>query len=119
MDTNTEGEDVTLTEFLLARITEDELAIRENDMSASAHTGVCGYDQLEYLSECKCQVPARVLAECKVKRRIVEDLESLDAVYPLTHDPATGGRLTQACVAVQHLAAVYAGHPDYRDGWKP
>jgi hypothetical protein len=53
--------------------------------------------------------PARVLAEAAAKRAI------LDALDLYEYEPeAAGLRLAARC-----LAAVYAGHPDYREDWKP
>jgi hypothetical protein len=45
--------------------------------------------------------PERVLGECAAKRRVVE------------HEQ---GRPT---TVLRHLALVYAGHPDYREDWRP
>ena len=50
--------------------------------------------------------PARVLAECEAKRRIVEEADGADAQW-WEH------RYLLA------LALPYADHPDYRDEWKP
>ena len=79
----------TLTEFLLARIAEDEDEAEDNEPYwggwSSAHE-------------------ARVLAECEAKRRIVEEL---------SHD-GLGPREWMLRV----LAAVYSDHPDYRQEWK-
>jgi Family of unknown function (DUF6221) len=58
--------------------------------------------------------PARVLAECEGKRRIVEDYlaqlnshrSGWDARAPRDH-------------ALRALGLPYADHPDYRDEWRP
>ena len=78
---------MTLTEFLLARIAEDEAAARRVAVVGSCEPGYR---------------PARVLAECEAKRRIVKTAE---------------GGLTSSSAAVQFLAAVYSDHPDYRAEW--
>lgn len=56
--------------------------------------------------------PARVLAECDAKRRIVE--QYIDAVK---------GRKWATCTALERvlpvLALPYADHPDYREEWRP
>lgn len=57
--------------------------------------------------------PARVLAECEAKRRIVG-----------LHPEILGGCQECAnehfpCRTLRVLATVYADHPDYRDGWRP
>lgn len=83
---------LTLAEFLLARIAEDE---------AWANRGV------RLPPDGNPDDPARVLAECEAKRRILKSAANMmgptDAeewLYPI-------------------LAAVYSDHPHYRDEWKP
>jgi hypothetical protein len=130
---------VTLTEFLLARIAEDEAAARlawperweqdgERNAVQTAETGLkAGYDGLHmgvahlamtvgsYRSEARNAAhiarhdPARVLAECEVKRRIVELCAFCDDC---------GDHMNQDQVRAL-LALPYADHPDYRDEWKP
>jgi hypothetical protein len=89
---------MTLTEFLLARIAEDERA-------ANADWSNLGYD------------PARVLAECEAKRRILDLHRSGEVCDPcsgwLGTDPAAD------CPTLRLLALPYADHPDYRAAeWK-
>ncbi len=53
--------------------------------------------------------PARVLAECEAKRRIVEAHGSqLDARGEVYWSPE-----------VRYLAQVYSDHPDYDEAWRP
>lgn len=97
---------MTLTEFLLARIAEDEAWI----------TGWGG----EYLDECQeCafgQQPdspysrARVLVECEAKRRLILMLDGM-----LKHEIGWDG--IEEAVMV-HLALPYADHPDYQQEWR-
>jgi hypothetical protein len=54
--------------------------------------------------------PARVLAECQAKRRIVQQYQDLRANEDYYHEDMGGGALT---LVLQHLAAPFAGHPDY------
>lgn len=61
--------------------------------------------------------PARVLAECDAKRRIVADHAS-------THEcPKDGDSCGwwdgEPCDVIRLLALPYADHPDYRDEWRP
>lgn len=62
--------------------------------------------------------PARVLAECEAKRRIVEEYEA--NFWP---DPGDREALTDASSAaspaamIRLLALPYADHPDYREEW--
>ena len=153
---------MTLTEFLLARITEDEakarVAMGDGDgrwaswnrswdtapvrdlavngarvavLPTTIDEHVCRHD------------PARVLAECKAKRRIVAFHESwpvlAETPVEITADPADSFtmRATQQIAwlttkeyrvrfgdepptapMLAALAAVYADHPDYRDEWR-
>ena len=84
----------SLTEFLLARITEDENKARE----------------CEEWPDCfACPThetfnTARVLAECAAKRRIVEH-----------HAPYAGGSGRPTLLL---LALPYADHPDYDETWR-
>lgn len=94
----------TLAEFLLERIAEDEA-------HDGWHTVECGVG-LGYWAtgRCICGYPARILADCEAKRRIVawvnqwpwraEPPSSVDGLLPL-------------------LALPYADHPDYRPEWRP
>jgi predicted NAD-dependent protein-ADP-ribosyltransferase YbiA (DUF1768 family) len=88
------GSDVSdLTEFLLARIAEDEAAVGRHLADAS-RTGWGDY-------------PVRVLRECEAKREIIR-------AFRLNDEHGSTGLGT----AIRLLAAVYAGHADYRDEWR-
>jgi hypothetical protein len=107
-----------LHEFLLARVSEDEAVAREAMADDNgSDEGFAG--QFEWLTGrsgrafglarrfgdaaarliAHFAVPARVLAECESKRRIVTEC----------------GWET----VMRHLALPYADHPDYRDEWRP
>ena len=107
-----------LAEFLLARIDED------SSLAYSAHkdaqtlgpiTDDLGADpddrRVRHMFRWS---PARVLADCEAKRRIVEDYlgqlgshqSGWDARTPRDHP-------------LRALALPYADHPDYRDDWRP
>jgi hypothetical protein len=101
----------TLTEFLLARIAEDE------DVAQMAPPGPW---KVRY-------GPARVLAECEAKRQIVANTDKsnverwggpLDGQASSEDGPARAYWRGQEYVC-SILAAVYADHPDYREEWKP
>ena len=177
---------MTLTEFLLARIAEDEAAARA--CVYPPHDGYKPHPELsrwfyreggeveyvqtpemlahkyperlyvtcdgEGLTPAVGEVhgehiarhdPARVLAECEAKRRIVaeafEVAATIDGEWGCCHDaedirrgyrePTLGWGdeaepLPEGCAGpevagkfLQALAAVYAGHEDYRQEWKP
>lgn len=104
-----------LSEFLLARIADDELVakrVREDDATVTRMVfGVPFFKRLE--------------AECEAKRRIVQHRALFDeaARVRAISDPdgAQQARDTRLGldIAVQLLALPYADHSDYRDEWRP
>lgn len=135
-----EDEAVEITEFLLARIAEDEQAARaatagpwevrpywftSGDRSWSAVPEVIDEDidahDAEHIARWD---PARVLAECETKRQVVGRAQLLDE-QAASIDPADvrlrasfEGQAVAWAVAVMMLALPYADHPDYRPEWK-
>ena len=120
---------MTITEFLEARISEDEAALeRTGPFPHSIHGGdLVG----TYRSDCPdcIGVPnrARVLAECAAKRAIMKehaiDLEMREPYCDtcaqwwncvLGEGPPM---VKYPCPTIQALAAVYKDHPDYRQEW--
>jgi hypothetical protein len=112
---------VTLSEFLLARIAEDEaIAIATRDYYdameweagegsiAGPVDGPSGYGVVII-------DPARVLAECEAKRRIVEDCVAIieGDPYEIDSDGPTHARAMLAA-----LALPYADHPDFQEAWR-
>lgn len=102
---------MTLTEFLEARIAEDEADAR----FTRAHS---------YGSRVGGFTPARVLAECEVKRRIVRDAQAnftiADLDGPNWDDAAESHiRAIESLSVLRVLAAVFADHPDYDEAWRP
>ena len=174
---------LTLADFLLARIAEDEEAARicaemfpspwevadrgwrvriysadvpdEGDHADPGDVRVpCvieveptqHHNDMRWLSERVEHIarhdPARVLAECEAKRRIVDQLlrhERLVAANAEEHAKASSasppdqeritalrthgwelsGRLEALRMAVDALALPYASHPDYGPDWRP
>lgn len=118
----------TLTDFLLARISEDEeVAIEAVRVAEDAAPGV-EWTHLQ-LNEVggnsmhdEVTVGAhRFLAECEAKRRIVE-LHSGGAEWcgwtqggDGTHDDMGNGPAD--CDTARALAQVYADHPDFDESW--
>lgn len=131
---------MTITEFLLARIAEDEA-----DAQDALERGFGGWEWLADAGinhEARTHIvrwhPARVLAECEAKRQIVELHASTGDKWEAAcvvcavevADYASDGqggesydpRLSHAawpCATLRHLAAVYSDHSDYRDEWRP
>ena len=117
---------LTITDFLLARITEDEAAAgsyhRLLCMRTACDSEGCVWDEQERMADervCTCGYPARVLAECKAKRAIVGNHDgersSTTGDYCATED----GRYEIPCPDLRYLATVYASHPDYDPAWAP
>lgn len=85
---------MTITDFLLARIAEDEAAATDvryvwpTDFDVSLN-------------------PARVLRECEAKRRIVAEHTGHRHTYTFYCHEQT----------LEALAAVYSDHPDYDPAW--
>ena len=120
---------MTLTEFLLARIAEDEEWVRHPDWCRAVAD-----DQA-----CDCDGPARVLAECEAKRQIVESYlaersrrdiyqsaesravedDGTDLMGQAQARRASAARCRGLEIAVEALALPYADHPDYDEEWKP
>ena len=85
-----------LTEFLRARLDEDEAAdLHERKCSA-------GY----YGAPCTCGWRYRKVREIEAKRAILDDHESEDGPY-----------FSGSYPALRRLAAIYSDHPDYRPEW--
>lgn len=95
----------TLTDFLLARIKEDE------------HSGLFrGHSEA---------LLARVLAEADAKRRIVERHRHphpcRESLVTVSREPgvAVEIEIRWPCEVLQLLALPYAEHPDYAESWRP
>jgi hypothetical protein len=108
---------LTLTEFLLARIAEDE-AGAINYAHFEIRDGIPG----------TYAIPERVLAECEAKRRIVGEHQRTRRSQEYTYiegyiDPCiTCGQVRPRkypCATLRALALPYAAHPDYRKEWRP
>lgn len=140
----------TLTEFLLARIADDERVARaafrdaeqfgvnppradDGEWTRSNHVsdecridGVAMtiYDEGGHTAEQADHItrhdPARVLAECEAKRRIVDLAEDRARVSEEDdHSPLLAGQDLALRAVLLFLALPYDTHPDYREEWKP
>lgn len=105
---------MTLVEFLMARIADDEAHLVE----IAQIDGTYGYEGM-YID--------RVRAECVAKRAIVsefaEQVESFEVPWDTPNERLWpefgGGYLRGLRDAVKYLAVVYADHVDYLDEWRP
>jgi hypothetical protein len=101
---------MTLTEFLLARITEDEAWAGEALALSSIYAQdslswhwIAGHDDGSRWMTTSHD-PARVLAECEAKRRIIAmDFEHYGEQQEV----------------LLYLALPYVDHSDFRPEWKP
>jgi hypothetical protein len=129
-------ETLTLTEFLLARITEDEAALRTvrsavvngDELRVTVRLEAFKGDRWVVLPDATWRASvSRLAAECKAKRAIVEIHETIAAAYPGTTietDPccqecSAFGEYPGIfpCSTLRAVAAVYADHPDYNPEW--
>jgi hypothetical protein len=138
---------LTLAEFLLARIDEDEAFARRalQDWAWEDETGLF-HDDADWVVDAPGAVwsshgrfpvagpppghmwftgdhlarwdPARVLAECDAKRRVMDaaldDAEDRDGEWG-----AGRGANRERILVWQLLALPYADHPDYLKDWRP
>jgi len=97
---------MTITEFLLARIAEDEHEARK---AGSFTPWDRTFDRDNY-GQLLVQ-PSRVLAECEAKRQIVVRCSEMQLA-----SQAIAVHLASRTLA--DLALPYADHPDYREEWR-
>ncbi|WP_436702429.1 DUF6221 family protein [Nocardioides sp. BYT-33-1] len=113
---------MTITEFLLARIAEDELEVGPADPDEGAGPNGIGWAEVGALSEVLMARPSRMLAECEAKRRIVELAQSVDGEERYAAEVIGGvdGNTvdTDGAGILRALASVYADHPDFDPTWQ-
>ena len=106
---------MTLTDFLFARIAEDEAGARAVVGDRNA------WDTPEW--DASRWSPWRVLDECEAKRRIVDEHAFMAAHESRDFGFSNGNCLTcrvqGPCATLLHLATVYADHSDYDEAWRP
>jgi hypothetical protein len=95
---------MSLTDFLLARIAEDEVWLHASQRQISVPSS-------------PPQDPARMLTDCKAKRRIVEAFRLRQEQGVMPRGEVFGYHATGLAIAIRCLAEVYADHPDYRAEW--
>ena len=123
---------MSLDEFLLARIAEDKRVATDaagddgqGEWSTDDVAGAGpGHGSVEHIAR---HDPARVLAECSAKRRIVLACREArpETTFVGTHPPgmadfptAAHGQHQLAAVTLALLALPYADHPHYRPEWR-
>ena len=113
-----------LTEFLLARVAEDQAVARSAETDPRHSWVFVDFGGNANADHGRRWNPARVLAECEAKRRIIRgaipgrivrpDGEVLSLMAP--NELARADLLHEWILRV--LAQPYADHPDFREEWK-
>jgi hypothetical protein len=110
---------MSLAEFLLARIAEDEAdAQRLADtliVTGGDRYNIGGFQPL--LHPPVPVIPAKLLAECEAKRRIVERHRWAEE-HPDWRDFESEDHFDAALGTLRDLAQPYKGHPDYQPEWR-
>jgi hypothetical protein len=113
----------TLTEFLRARIDEDEAAARQASQAIGSGEWAHGEGQVRSVRALVAETvvdrhiarhdPARVLREVTAKRAMIEEFElpGLDCVSTGEPDNCRQHRV------MKMLAAPYSDHPEFRKEW--
>ena len=110
--------DLTLADFLRARLGEDEAVAREARAAAvendTVREDVSREHEIDPVSDSQWgpsddvyMSTARVLADVEAKRRIVE--REVNSLTPTTW---------RRELVLRDLASVYAQHPDYEESWR-
>jgi hypothetical protein len=94
---------MTLADFLLARIADDERLARAAKATEDDHDSIFGGSPTADHHHYRRHTPDRVLAECDAKRRIVESFKGVPLFAQV----------------LRLLALSHADHPDYDQGWRP
>lgn len=111
----------TLTDFLLARVAEDE---RMWQLARDAGASLAVRNAKTPAAYLPPAFATRLLAECEAKRRIVTEVHydgrDGDYVEPWCATCSDDEDLVYLpCHTLELLALPYADHPDYRDEWRP
>lgn len=118
---------MNITEFLLARIAEDEAAARAVIATVAPeeweNPTKWGNFYPEDIAFWDQQTPARVLAECVAKRALCTLHSPGDYRGQLVCDDCgdwwDGSPVDYPCETIKTLAVIYRDHPDYRQEWTP
>ncbi len=120
---------MTITEFLNARLDEDEVVAKRaaeceklrligedrglapGDWSWLAHYGQPQPGDIALIDHQVRFDPARVLREVEAKRAILDEAQRAMASIPFGH------RYDFIVMMLRARAAVYSGHPDYQQEW--
>ena len=140
----TRGQRMTLSEFLTARFDEDEAAARAaggewwytaevpgksmrtrpdepvriviDSPKTLVTYEVTSPEMAEHIAR---NHPARVLAECEAKRRMVAEVEWLWSAVQREDELIHAAKFNASWDMLAMAALPYADHPDYQQEWKP
>lgn len=107
---------VTLQGVGLTQVLVDAQAIRDEKWKFGTLGHVASVERKVDADHIARHDPARVLAEVDAKRRLLTQFELRGNSVRRTVQPATGGVWDDL---LRLLALPYAGHPGYRDEWRP
>lgn len=108
----------TRTDFLLARIADDEEVARSAwQATFERGQGAMSIDSGDVMAHVTRHDPDRVLAECEAKRRIVARHSEGEMYCGWSQDSMSMHGPGDDCEELLALAAVYASHPDYQAEW--
>jgi hypothetical protein len=121
---------LTLGDFLLARIAEDEEGARDALGPSAYEWTDDGWTEAVMLAEgegvqgatvelWRRFSPARVLAECEAKRRMVERHSECGRGWGYCDDGGHSWYPKLGCGDLADLARPYSDHADYRPEWTP
>lgn len=115
---------VTLTEFLTARLDEDEAVARAafSDLDEPGEAWRPSGLEDPWPTQERHVLrhdPARVLAEVKAKRRILELDDEVLRREVRNGDASGAGASLMLSIVLRLLALPYADHPDYDEAWRP
>ena len=122
---------MTLTEFLMARLDEDEAAAKANIGAGLGETEEFGPSWPDYQTYSSADIetaqdyisrfrPTRVLREVEAERKILalcKQITSDDEGREYWSDGWGGLRVAKLVLA--RMAAVWSDHPDYDEAWRP
>lgn len=106
-----------LTDFLLARIAEDEAVVEHP--AEHERDGGYTYADVGGIGEVLTVGTDRVLAECAAKRAIVEAHPHPSRYTCCENCHAEALNPPPHCDTVLALATIYSNHPGYRQEWTP
>lgn len=123
---------MTLTEFLLARIAEDEATARAVTFDVAIAEDRYSWASVDFnegtnAAHGRRWAPERVLAECEAKRKIVRQarlaIQTSDAVAESEGDEINNngrkhGYAQAFDVVLDLLALPYADHPQFQAEWR-